>query len=309
MKSVILLFFCLSFNVFCQNIKSINDSLYVISKYESNDLDKQGEHLRKILNLHEEDLILNLNDSKYVCLIDNTVFCKVICGNKLIETIKLDKIKSDSCITYIKKLFELNPSDLMVDIGKNGNKLHIEDGTNVTIKIYKSDKKIILDSFSPELYIREKFPFFEKRILFVKSYSKLLSFFYDEEFYRIKALDTLYVYIERSKKEKKFVNINLINNTRSIEYHFTFDDLSVNFTNFFLQENAIFTIDKKQFFKNNNKIVRLKYLNKFCACDLDNLIHSRHRSVYLIDSNDFKKRKVKLRKVKGGSQYGWNCYD
>jgi hypothetical protein len=308
MKSVILLFFSISLNVFSQNIKSLNDSLYVISKYESNDLEKQGEQLRKILDLKKDNLIINLNDSKYICLIDNTVFCKVICSNKLINTIKLDKIKSDSCITYIKKLIELNPSDLMVDVGENGNKLHIEDGGNVTIKIFKSDKKLILDSFSPYTYIREKFPFFEKRMLFVESYSKLLRFFYDEEFYRIKALDTLYVYIERSKKEKQFVNINLINNARSTEYHLTFGDLSVNFTNYFLRENAILSMDKKQFF-NNNKIVRLDYLNKFCTCDLDKLISSRGRIVYLIDSKDFKRGKVKLKEVKGSSQYGWNCYD
>ncbi|NNT71185.1 hypothetical protein HKT18_03050 [Flavobacterium sp. IMCC34852] len=303
MKSVILLLF-ISFSVFCQN-----DKLYDISKYESNDLDREGEHLRKILNLKEDDVIVNLNNSKYVCLIDDNVFCKVICGNKLINTIKLDMVKSNLCKVYIKKLAELNPPELKSEEGKNGSRIRVEDGGEITIKIYKKNKKLVLYSYAPDTYIREEVPFFEKRKIFVECYSQLLSFFYDEEFYRVKALDTLYIYIERSKEEKKFANIEIINNTRSQEYQLSFGNLSVNFTNFFQRESVVLTMDKRKFLKKNNKIIRLEYLNKFCACDLDNLISTRSRLVYLVDNKDSTRRKVKIKKVIGGSLLGWNCYD
>lgn len=298
-----------SFSIYSQCIREINDSLYVISKYESNDLERQGEHLREILNLKEKDIVLNLNDSKYICLINDTVFCKVICGNKLINTIRLDKVKSDSCITYIKKLTNLNPTELIVEEGENGSRIHVEDGVAITIKIYKKDKQLTLYSYSPDTYIREKVPFYEKRKLFVECYSKLMSFFYNEEFYRVKDLDTLYIYIERSKKEKKIVNINIINKTSSEEYQMSFGNLSVNFINFFLRENAVLTTTKKHFFEKNDKIIRLEFLNKFCTCDLNSLLNFKRKVLYLVDNKDFKCSKIKLKEVKGNSLYGWSCYD
>ena len=60
--------------------------------------------------------------------------------------------------------------------------------------------------------------------------------------------------------------------------------------------------EKESFLKiNSDKILRLEDLQRFTQCDLELLIGSNYKKVFIIDKDEISGGKIKIKEVKGGT--------
>ncbi|MBA4276018.1 hypothetical protein [Flavobacterium sp.] len=298
-KVIILLFFLTGYS------QTNVDSIFTFSKYENIDYEKKGDRIRGILNQDKDALIINLDDSKYICLKNNKINCYTICKDTIMNIIKLDSIDAMKCKKLIDTLVSIDPTKITNEIDKEGNRTVVQDGGEFEVSVYKGNKNLKLYSYSPDVYMEDKFPFAENRKTFLYTYLDLEKYFYDKEFERVKSLDTIYLLIKKGKNVQYIVDINKLKNIRQENYFFNFNCSSgqfINLNRFSSIEPTNAFYRKKSFLKtNSNKILHSDYLQKFTQCDLNQLINSNMKKVFIIDKDEIRDGKIKIKEFRGGT--------
>ncbi|HSD07624.1 hypothetical protein [Flavobacterium sp.] len=305
------------------------DSSFIFSKYEHFDSEKKGVKLRDILNEDREALIIFLDDSKFISLKNNKVKCYRICKDTVINNIvELNNIDAIKCKSIIDTLVSIDPKKIINEIDKE-NRIHIENLGRYMVSFYKDNKALkLFYSYSSETNFEDKFTFPKDRKTFLNNYLNLTKYFYDKEFERVKSLDTIYLLIEREKnmqyersnfsdtiystmveKGKNMTHILDINKLKSIRqetYDFQFNCSYVSFTHlsrFSFTETSNVFYEKESFLKtNSDKILHLEDLQRFTQCDLELLIASNYKKVFIIDKDEINDGKIKIKEVKGGTR-------
>ena len=281
------------------------DSTFIFSKYESFDYQKKGDEIRTILNENKDALIINLNNGKYMSLKNNDINCYTMCKGTMINLVKLNYIDSMNCKPLIDSLISIDPIKITNEIDIAGNRTVVQDGGEIEVSFYKDNKTLKLYSYSPETYMENKFPFAEKRKTFLHSYLGITKYFYDKEFERVKTLDTIYLFIERGENVQYIVEIDKSKNKRLETYFFRFKCSEGQYSNLnrfsSIEPKNIF-FQKKSFLETNaDKILNHEYLQKFTQCDLEQLISSNTKKIFIIDKDEIRGRKIKIKEVKGGT--------
>ncbi|RKS95649.1 hypothetical protein BC952_1346 [Flavobacterium limicola] len=304
-------------------------STFIFSKYENFDYEKKGNQVRDIVNEDNEALIVYLDDSKYISLKNNKVKCYTVCKDTIINNIvELNNIDVMICKSIIDTLVSIDPKKIINEIDKE-NSILIENLGRYMVSFYKDNKTLkLFYSYSSETNFEDKFSFPKDRKTFLNNYLNLTKYFYDKEFERLKSLDTIYLLIEKKentqyeqsnfsdttystivKKGKNMtyiVGINKLKNIRQENYDFQFNCSYVSFINlnrFSSAEPANVFYEKESFLKtNSDKILRLEDLQRFTQCDLELLIGSNYKKVFIIDKDDIRSGKIKIKEVKGGTR-------
>ncbi|MBC7525894.1 MAG: hypothetical protein H7239_15840 [Flavobacterium sp.] len=304
------------------------DSTFIFSKYEHIDYEKKGDKFRDIVNDDNEALIINLDDSKFISLKNNKVKCYTICKDTVINNIvELNNIDAMNCKSIIDTLISIDPKKIINEIDKK-NRIAIENLGRYMVSFYKDNKTLKLFYSYSETNIEDKFSFPKDRKKFLNNYLNLTKYFYDKEFERVKSLDTIYLLIEREKNmqyersnfsdtiystivEKgknmtHILDINKLKNNLQETYNFQFNCSYVSFIhlspfNTAVQRNVFY--EKESFLQtNSDKILRLDDLQRFTQCDLELLIGSNYKKVFIIDKDDIRSGKIKIKEVKGGTR-------
>jgi hypothetical protein len=304
------------------------DSTFIFSKYEHIDYKKKGDEIRDIVNEDNEALIIYLDDSKYISLKNNKVKCYTICNDSVINNIvELNNIDAMICKSIIDTLVSIDPKKIINEIDKK-NRIVIENIGRYMVSFYKNNKTLnLFYSYSSETYLEDKFTFPKDRKTFLNNYLNLTKYFYDKEFERLRSLDTIYLLIEREentqyehsnfsdtiystfvKKGKNMtyiLGIDKLKNTRQENYNFQFKCSYVSYTNlnrFSSTEPINVFYEDLSFLKtNSDKILHLEDLQRFTQCDLEQLISSHRKKVFIIDKDEIRDGKIKIKEVKGGT--------
>lgn len=296
---IILLFFSTGYSQ--DNV----DSTFVFSKYESFDYQKKGDKIRATLNENNESLIINFNNGQYLSLKNDEINCYTICKDSVINIVQLNNIDAVNCKTFIDTLVSINPKKIFDGIDEKNAGTIIQDGGAYEITIFKGNKTLNLYSYSPETNTENRFPSPKNTKSFINSYINLPKYFYDKEFERVKSLDTIYLFIERGRRVQYVVDINKLKNIRQETYFFHFNCSSgayINLNRFSATESANTFYKQKSFLKNNSdKILHSDYLQKFTQCDLEQLIGSNNKKVFIIDKDEIRRGKIKIKEVRGGT--------
>jgi hypothetical protein len=303
------------------------DSTFIFSKYEHFDYEKKGDKIRDIVNEDNEALIIYLDDSKYISLKNNKVKCYTICKDTIINNIvELNNIDAKICKSIIDTLVSIDPKKIINEIDKE-NRIVVENLGRYIVSFYKDNKTLsFFYSYSSETYLEDKFTFPKDRKTFLNNYLNLTKYFYDKEFERLRSLDTIYLLIEREKNMQYeranfsdtlyssiergknmqiILDIKKIKNIRQETYNFQFNCSYVQFTNlnpFSYAEPINVFYENESFLKtNSDKILHFEDLQRFTQCDLEQLIGSNSKKVFIIDKNEISGGKIKIKEVKGGT--------
>ncbi|WP_300979269.1 hypothetical protein [Flavobacterium sp.] len=302
------------------------DSTFIFSKFEDFDYEKKYDKIKKILDEDNEALLVYLDDSKFISLKHNKVKFYRICNDTVINNIvELNNIDAINCKSIIDALVSIDPKKITDEIDKK-NRLRIEHLARYMISFYKKDKTLkLFYSYSSDTDLEDKFSFPKDRKTFLNNYLNLMKYFYDSEFERLKSLDTIYLLIEREKDVKYeqsiysdsiystimrkgknmqyILSINKLKNIRQEDYWFQFDCSNISFVNlnrFGSDEPTNVFYEKQSFLKvNSDRILHLENLQKFTQCDLEQLISSDRKKVFIIDKNEAKDGIIKIKEVKG----------
>lgn len=306
-------------------------STFIFSKYEHDDSEKKGNQIRKFLNEDNEALIVYLDNSKYISIKNNKVKCYTVCKDTIINSIvELKNIDAMICKSIIDTLVSIDPKKIINEIDKE-NRIPIENLGRYMISFYKDHKTLkLFYSYSSETNFEDKFSFPKYRKTFLNNYLNLTKYFYNEEFDRLKSLDTIYLLVEREgntqyeqsnfsdsiystfvKRRKNMthvIGINKLKNIRQENYDFQFNCSYVSFVNLNRSGSAEPTnvfYEKESFLKtNSDKILLLEDLQRFTQCDLELLIGSNFKKVFIIDKDEINGGEIKIKEVKGGTR----CY-
>lgn len=284
---------------------SPNDSIKLLSKYEKYDSENKGTNSRTFLNLKNDALLINFYDCKYISLSDNEIKCFTVCNNTISNEIKLDSLDAIVCKKNIDILITIDPIKITNETDKNGVTTRVQCGGSYDVSIHKKDKVLKLHSYSPENYMDERYMYAEDRKKFLNSYLNLIKFFYDKEFERVKSLDTIYLFVERGINFQFIVDENKSKNKRQENYFFKFNCSKGDFTNLnrnsYKEPSNVFYKNISFLKKKSEKILYSEFLQKFANCDLNELINSNKRKVYIIDKDEIKGKKLKIKEFNGGT--------
>lgn len=282
------------------------DSNFVFSRYETIDYKNEGDKVRKLLSEEKSALIIDMQYNRYISLKDNEITYYTRCEDSIINTIQLNKSDRAKCKILIDSLVKINPEKLIeADTTQKTYYSHFNKDTSV-VSISKGDKILKLitshgNNWTPE-YI---FP--EVRKKFSDTYLSLRRYFYDEEFERVKSLDTIYLYVERGKNMQYVEHIKKEKNFRHERYQFKFkcsEGILMNSNiSSFSEPSGLLYRDRSFLSSNSMKILRIDYLKKFDNYDLHLLINSNMRKVFIIDKDEIVDGKLKIKEIKVGVFY------
>jgi len=284
MKKIILLFLFSNF-AFSQNLETIlNKDLLNNLSYSKND---------KIIILD--------NKKALICYNSNSVYFTKICQNEIIYSKRLSK-------KYVKKfneafeiLSELNQNQLNVNKKDDGQAMIIADGEQLKMELFTNNNSKIIASYSPQQYIDLKFPFFEKRKIFLDTFRNLLKLCTDIEFERLKKLDTLYIFLDKSMRIRNLVFQDTLKNKRQENYTIQYKCAYVSLYNLNTFENKTTQnsnyVTKSFLNINKHKILKNKVLNQLFDCELGYLL--RDKIIYVIDENKKKNGKYLISQFNG----------
>jgi hypothetical protein len=166
MKKILLIIYLLPIFGLSQN--------YLISKYEKLDFDNKFDEYYKMFEIESKDnLILKIDLHKYVVVNENEGFkISVIESENLI--INKQKLTSGE-LKYSNKMLDslkkINPFKFNVAKKEDGTEMIVSDCNEIQIEAYKGNCKMIFNSYCPQDYIKEKFPYFEERLLLLNTYN------------------------------------------------------------------------------------------------------------------------------------------
>ncbi len=288
MRSLFILYILIISNsIFAQN--------YVISEFEecgsSLRYPKLFEHFQ---NQDKDITILRLNSRHYLTFKDNLIYKYNVAEseNLILEKEKLSKDET----YYYKKLLDtlrtINPSLLNITENEKGEKIVVEDGETFQIELFKENCKVNYSSYSPNVYIENKYPSFKERKKFVDVFNSMKALFYDIEYENLKRIDTIYLIYEKLNETRNLKIEKTLANNISI-YSFLFSDNKNLILKTLSQEREV--VKKKAI---NNKVkIDLSTINKYRFSAMFEIL-SNKKAIYIIDKEEnFKKNKIVLMKA------------
>jgi hypothetical protein len=283
MKQIILMFFLflISFNNFSQD----KEKNHEISEFEKTIDKNQLENLIKYFNFDKTKLLISLNEKKYVLFsVDSLTLFKVR-GNKIIKmNSKNSKIISE---VNFNNLFKINPLNLN-ETNLNESIIKVSDGHEYKMVIYKSDKNLTLESYVPEIYIKNEYPYYQERKVFLENYNILNNLFEDENYLKIKEAKKVFIKFDSNTGQSKRI----------------IKDKNI------LVGNEIFNINGVEFFsvaKAKNIVLRdyddaiiidSEFLKHYFTDELYFLLKENKNEIFIIESCRTSKNKFKATQVR-----------
>lgn len=161
MKKIIFLFL-FSFSLFAQQP--------TLSKYERADVNYEGQQYAKLLNIdNKNQLILKIRQQEFIVFKDSTVYRFYIDWDKSINKKKLSASETLLCLNHLETLKSINPYNLNVTKQVKTDSLDaieyidVQDGISYKLCLFKNNVTVSYETYSPEIYIEQKFPFYKER--------------------------------------------------------------------------------------------------------------------------------------------------
>lgn len=178
MKILLSYFFLLNFIV-------VNAQNFVISRYEKGDIKYQGEFFAEKLKVDAKTaLIFKLEDYKFIVFDENdNIYGYQLSSKYDIEyKFQIRKESYDNCMLHMDSLISINPSTLNYiekkdSEGRVTEGVKVEDGLIYKLELFKQGITIGYVSYSPEIYIEQKFPFYRERLKLLNAYKYFRDFF------------------------------------------------------------------------------------------------------------------------------------
>ncbi len=245
MKKIILIFFLLSFyfslGLFAQQS--------ILSKYERADINYEGQQYAKLLNIdNKNQLILKLEQEEFIVYEDSAVYRFYIDWDKSLNKKKLSASETLMCYKHLDSLKTINPYNLNVTKQMKMDSLDaieytdVQDGISYKLCLFRNDVTVKYETYSPEIYIEQKFPFYKEREKLLNAYKYFNSLFEEAEITRNCGLMN-----------------EIIHNPKFLE-HFKVDRRHA--STIYLLENSLCNLDLKINGKLNIKIIKKEELKK-----------------------------------------------
>ncbi len=156
----------------------------VISQYEKADIEYKGNHYSEILGVNKnETVIIKIDTNRFIVFSENNgIYRYQTADNKILTKHKILNKEAIKCFQYLDSLKSINPSNLNITekkvIGQDvAESIKVEDGSFYNIELFKKDITIQYISYSPEIYIEHKFPFYRERLKLLNDYKYYISLF------------------------------------------------------------------------------------------------------------------------------------
>jgi hypothetical protein len=292
MKKILLIIYLLPIFGLSQN--------YLISKYEKLDFDNKFDEYYKMFEIESKDnLILKIDLHKYVVVNENEGFkISVIESENLI--INKQKLTSGE-LKYSNKMLDslkkINPFKFNVAKKEDGTEMIVSDCNEIQIEAYKGNCKMIFNSYCPQDYIKEKFPYFEERLLLLNTYNYFHSLFYDKDLEKIKNADTIYLDFNLRNVVLDKLQFEKTSSKNLNHFKFKFSDKSKLIFNSLIKDESDFEVDKKDFNQKENIVtISINTINKY-RHDIIRRVLSDKKYVYLIRNKSVFSRKIKFKRI------------
>lgn len=161
------------------------------SKYAKADLDYIGQAYLKSLQIENENaVLLNISEKKFVVFKDSTVYRFYIDWDKSINKKKLSASETLLCLNHLEILKSINPYNLNVTKQVKTDSLDAieyidaQDGISYKLCLFKNNLTVSYETYSPEIYIEEKFPFYKEREKLLNVYKYFDSLFEEVEAFK-----------------------------------------------------------------------------------------------------------------------------
>lgn len=243
----------------CQN--------HIISYYEKYDLDNKGQNYSEALKLDDKNsLILKLNNL-FIIYKTNGEILRISRGylnDKKLYVNKIDELQKSLYKNILDTLKSINPSNLQ-KTKKEELEITINDGTEYSIELLKDNYLVDYVTYSPEVYIKEKFPFYKERIKFLKIIEKINNLFYDQEYVNINNRDKLYINTTLNQYENlKDYNIEKISDNFKNLYIFKSLENKILITDRKYIKSKPLKINSKIFLSENKEsIIKWNFIDKY----------------------------------------------
>ena len=161
------------------------------------------DYYHDLLRIQDDNtVILQFDTTKFLVYKNKKVYQYILSlDNEIVLKKQLDRAVENQFFIVLDSLKKINPLELNIT-KKENVEIEVQDGNNYELKLYTKDKAIAFHSYEPETYIKEKFPYYEQRIAFLKVYHFISGIFYDENYNKIKNSDVVYIYLDTTKDIK-----------------------------------------------------------------------------------------------------------
>ena len=276
-------------------INQLHSQKFNISEYESNDVLNEGQQLLNFFDANDKEaLILKFEFDKYLVFSKDKVYKInfIKSENIVIDKIELSNTDKDICYGIIDSLKKINPENLNITKNEKGESIEVQDGKDYYIELFKSNTKVTFSTYSPEVYIESKFPYYKERNYIVNAYKRLDEIFIDNEFEKVKNADSVFIYIDN---EKNFNKIKIHEDKKIGSINFIFSDskiISFQYSNRQQKQNFI----KSSFFEDHkNEIISSNFFNEYRYKKTLNILFDK-KKIYIIETRN-KQKKVLVKQA------------
>ncbi|MBL7868954.1 MAG: hypothetical protein JNM71_13145 [Flavobacterium lindanitolerans] len=174
----------------------------IISKYEKADLNYKGRIYSERLEIdNNKSLLLKIEENSFLVFNEkNDVYSYYVTPSNTILKNKMNRNESIKCLQYLDSLKSINPSNLNVtetkaDKPDSLESISVEDGITYSLEFFKNNITIQYHTYSPEVYIEHKFPFYKERqkLLNAFNYYKSIFKYSRKDNLGLKRTDSLYI--------------------------------------------------------------------------------------------------------------------
>lgn len=292
MKKLNLIIYLLPFFTFSQE--------YLISKYEKLDFENKYNEYSKMFELENKDaFILKIDLHKYIIINENEGFLiNIIESEEIIinkQKLTLDELKYSN--KMLDSLKEVNPFKFNVTKKEDGDEMIILDCNEIQLELYKGNYKMTFNSYCPQDYIKEKFPYFKERLLLLNSHNYFHTLFHDEELEKLENADTLYLDFNTKDVLLKKLKFKKTSSKNINEFKFKFSDKSELIFKSIINDKSKYEINKSNFKKNDKiAIIDINTINKYRYGIIKKILYEK-KNIYLILNKCFFSRKNKLKRI------------
>ena len=271
---------------FCTSVLAQYDvNSFVISKFEKEN--DNAKVINELFDLNQSDTLLSLNNYKFIKLNNKSVTLYKTKQNQIIFKKEYNRKELNKKLNF-NFLFNLNPVELTIN-EVDGKKIEVNDGSEYSIKVFKKNKYLEFLNYAPDVYIENKYPFFEKRKFFLDCYISLDSLFFDDLFLKVQNAEEVFIKFEDTEYTSKKVlkNKNILDGKEI----------------YYINEMVFSTINETTE-KINSKMINQKividydFLNQYFPQELKKLLKENKKKIFMIEKCKKSKKKVIISQVK-----------
>ena len=260
--------------------------------------EKKGEKYNKLLKLDYKNTLVLKQNNKFIVYKNQSDISKASIGYLSGDIFFIEKINEPQLINYrniLDTINNINPSLLNKTENIHGDMI-IEDGINYNLELFKDNYVVDYNTYSPEDYIKYKFPFYKERIRFMNVLERVNNLFYDDEYEKIKNKDTIYLNISSKDyaKLEKFRIRKISDDSKDLYIFTSLNNHTINVTKKYYK-NTIINFNKRFFFeKNKSSIIELDFLDKYGL----NILQDKKKCIYIIDEKKMNTKTIQLIKYR-----------